>query len=123
MESYRNATEIVLSYIKALDNGEYDTAAGYLSDDVRIRGPAGESFRKPGEFIDMLRQHRGRYDLKKTFTDEKDVCVLYDLKTPAVTVFVCSWYKVMEGKIVTIQSVFDPQAFSPKPPEESDGNE
>lgn len=123
MESYKNVTEIVLSYIKALDNGEYDAAAGYLSDDVRIIGPAGESFRKPGEFIDMLRQHRGRYNLKKTFTDEKDVCLLYDLITPAVTVFVCSWYKAWEGKIVTIRSVFDPQAFSPKPTKKSDGTE
>lgn len=113
METNRNATEIVLSYVKALDQEDYDNAAKFLSEDVRIIGPAGESFGIPGEFIDMLRHYHGRYKIKKTFTNEKDVCLLYDLITPAATVFMCSWYLVNNGKIASIQTIFDSGAFGP----------
>ncbi len=120
MKTNSNASDVVLSYIKALDKGEYDAAVKYLNDGVRIKGPAGESFIKPNEFINMLRQYRGRYELKKTFTDGGDVCLLYYLVTPAAKVFMCSWYHVLDGKIDSILSVFDPQAFSPSPIKRSD---
>lgn len=107
--------EVVLSYIRALDNQDYDNASKHLSDEVRVRGPAGEMFRKPTEFIDMLRSYHGKYDLKKIFTDGNDVCLLYDLKTPQATVFMCSWYQVHSGKIGSIQTVFDPRPFGPPP--------
>ena len=120
MKTNSNASDVVLSYIKALDKGEYDAAVKYLNDGVRIKGPTGESFSKPSEFINMLRQYRGRYELKKTFTDGGDVCLLYYLVTPAAKVFMCSWYHVLDGKIDSILSVFDPQAFSPSPIKRSD---
>jgi hypothetical protein len=110
-----DAKEVVMSYIRALDSQDYDTASTYLSSEVRVKGPAGEMFRKPNEFIDMLRSYHGKYDLKKVFTDGNDVCLLYDLKTPTATVFMCSWYQVNHGKIGSIQSVFDPRPFGPPP--------
>ncbi len=112
MKNNSDATEVVLSYIKALDKEEYDAAGKYLNDEVRIKGPAGESFGKPSEFINMLRRYHGRYELKKTFTDGGDVCLLYDLVMPAVKVFMCSWYHVKDGKIALIQTVFDPRSFA-----------
>ena len=62
-----SAKEIVLSYIRALDNRDYDLAKNYLSESVRVVGPAGEAFRNPSEFIEMLRKFSGRYYLKKVF--------------------------------------------------------
>jgi SnoaL-like protein len=115
MESKAEAKEVVLSYIRALDRQEYDAAQGYLLDGIRIKGPAGESFGKPKEFIDMLRMYRGKYDVKKVFADGDDVCLLYNLATPAATIFMCSWYQVKDGKIVSIQTVFDPRPFGPPP--------
>ena len=101
MKTNSNATEIVLSYSKALDKGEYDAAGKYINDSVTIKGPAGETFGKPGEFIKMLRQYRGRYELKKTFADGDDVCLLYDLVTPAAKVFMCSWLNLpIEKKLI-----------------------
>ncbi len=110
-----NAKEVVLSYIKALDGQDYEAAEKYLNDNIRINGPAGEAFRKPKEFIEMLRQYRGKYDLKKVFADGDDVCLLYNLATPAATFFMSSWYQVKEGKISFIQTVFDPRPFGPPP--------
>jgi SnoaL-like protein len=110
-----DSKETVMSYIRALDGQDYDGALKYLHDRVRIRGPAGETFGKPLDFIEMLRKYHGRYDVKKVFSDEDDVCVLYDLKTTGPTVFMSSWYQVSDGKIVSIQTVFDPRAFGPPP--------
>lgn len=104
-----------MSYIWALDSGEYDAAKGLLADGIKIRGPAGESFRTPDEFIGMLRSYQGKYDVKKVFSDGEDVCLIYDLATPGGTAFMCSWYEVKGGKITSIQSIFDPRSFGPPP--------
>ncbi len=107
--------DVVTSYIGALDAQEYDRALSYLDDRVRIRGPAGETFGKPLDFIEMLRKYQGRYDVKKVFADGEDVCVLYDLATNGPTVYMSSWYKVRDGRIVSVTTVFDPRAFGPPP--------
>jgi len=104
--------DAVTSYIKAMGDGDYAAARNYLGDNVRVKGPAGEAFRSPDEFLEMMQQQRGRYDIKKVFVDGSDVCLLYDFITPKVTTFFCSWYQVNDGKISSIQTVFDPRAFS-----------
>ena len=110
------AKEIVMGYIGALDRREYDRALEHLDERVRIRGPAGETFGNPLDFIEMLSKYQGRYDVKKVFDDEDDVCVLYDLTTTGPTVYMSSWYQVKDGKIVSIRTVFDPRAFGPPKP-------
>ena len=111
----KQARDIVMAYIGDLDDQEYEKALEHLHEKVRIRGPGGETFGRPLDFIEMLRKYRGRYDVKKAFVDGDDVCVLYDLVTAGATVFMSSWYQVKEGKIVSVHSVFDPRAFGPPP--------
>ena len=116
MERENSAKRIVMSYINSLDSQNYEAASTYLHDKVRIRGPAGETFGVPKDFIDMLRRYRGKYDVKKVFAEGDDVCVLYDLVTSVGTVYMSSWYVVEDKRIVSIQTVFDPRAFGPPPP-------
>ena len=106
------ARETVLSYIEAMGNRDYATVRNYLADNVRVKGPSGEAFRSPNEFLNMMQQQSGKYDIKKVFADGNDVCLLYDFITPKVTTFFCSWYQVKEGKITSIQTVFDPRPFA-----------
>ena len=108
----QGAKEAVMSYIKAIGDRDYAAARNYLGDNVRVKGPAGETFRSPDEFLKMMKQQRGEYDIKKVFVDGSDVCLLYDFITPRVTTFFCSWYQVTDGKISSIQTVFDPRAFA-----------
>lgn len=108
----QDARESVMSYLKAMGDREYATARNYLADNVRVKGPAGEAFRSPDEFLTMMGQQHGKYDIKKVFVDGSDVCLLYDFVTPKVTTFFCSWYQVKDGKISSIQTVFDPRAFA-----------
>jgi ketosteroid isomerase-like protein len=112
MNSHQDPKEIVMSYVKALDNRDYDSARNLLADNVLVKGPSGEAFRSPDEFISMMRQQRGKYDIKKVFVDGDDVCLLYDFITKTVTTFFSSWYKVKDGKIASIQTVFDPRPFA-----------
>jgi hypothetical protein len=115
MESPNNPRKVVKSYIDALDGQAYDEALRYLHDHVSIRGPAGETFGKPYDFIEMLRRYRGKYDVKRTFVDGDEVCLWYDLATIAGRVSMASWYQVKDGKIVLIQTIFDPRALGPPP--------
>jgi len=103
--------DVVMSYIGALDRLDYDGALRFLRDDVRVRGPAGETFGAPMGFIEMLRRYHGKYEIKKVFADGDEVCLWYNLKTTGPTVFMASWYQVRDGKIVSIQTIFDPRAF------------
>jgi hypothetical protein len=108
----QDAREAVMSYIKAMDGRDYAGARKYLGDNVRVKGPGGEAFRSPDDFLKMMQQQRGNYDIKKVFVDGHDVCLLYDFVAPKVTTFFCSWYQVKDGKICSIQTVFDPRAFA-----------
>ncbi len=113
--AHQDPKKVVMSYIGALDSQEYDRALEFLHERVRVRGPAGETFGKPMDFIAMLRQYHGRYEIKRVFADGEDVCVLYDLVTTPATVYMSSWYQVKEGKIISINTIFDPRAFGPPP--------
>ena len=115
MEAKSSSKEVVMEYIRALDGQAYEKALDLLDENVRIRGPGGETFGKPLDFIEMLRMYRGKYDIKKAFVDGDDVCLLYDLATTGPTVFMSSWYQVKDGKIVSIHTVFDPKSFGPPP--------
>ena len=92
----QSAREVVMAYIKAMDDRDYAAARNYLGDNVRVKGPAGEAFRSPDEFLKMMEQQ-----LEK-----------YDFVTPKVTTIFSSWYQIKDGKIVSIQTVFDPRAFA-----------
>jgi len=113
VESMSNAKEVVLAYIKALDNQDYNVARSYMYDNLPIKGP-GESFDKPEKLLKILQLSHAKYDVKKVFVDGDDVCLLYDVttSTPPVTVFMCSWYHVKGGKISSIWTIFDPRPFA-----------
>lgn len=112
MEPKSVAKDIVMAYIGALDRQDYDAARSYMKDRLPISGP-GESYDRADRLIEMLRTYRSKYDVKRVFAEGDEACVLYDIATPAATVFMCSWYRVQDGKISSIQTVFDPRPFAP----------
>jgi SnoaL-like domain len=110
------AREVVMSYIQAMDGRDFAAARRYLQDSIFIKGPAGEAFRGPDDFLKMMEQQRGRYDIEKVFVDGDDVCLLYNFVIEKATVFFCSWYQVKVGRIASIKTIFDPRAFAAGPP-------
>jgi len=113
MESKNDsAKEIVLSYIKALDSHDYREAETFFGKSVKVKGPSGEEFNTPHEFIEMLQKYAGKYEVKKVFVDGDDVCLIYNFSANGANALMCSWYQLQKGKITSIQTIFDPSPFS-----------
>jgi len=103
-----DAKEIVLSCVRAINNEDFNIARDYVSDNMSFDGVLGSRNGAEAYFNDM-KHMRLKYDIKKAFADDNDVCLLYDLDMSGATVFCCGWYQVKNGKIDSLRVVFDPR--------------
>jgi limonene-1,2-epoxide hydrolase len=106
MEPGSDAREVVISFIKALNDEDFNLARRCVNDKISFVGPMGSRQGAEAYFHDMERL-RLKYQVKKVFVDGNDVCLLYDLTISGVTVFSCGWYRVESGKIQSLKVVFD----------------
>jgi hypothetical protein len=112
--SAKSARDIVMEYLQAYDCRDFQSARGYLSNNISYMSPLNsfdraEPYLKYFEHLDLP-----KLDIKKEFADSNDVCILHELNfgTPPVTSLVCSWFHVDDnGKISSIRVVFDPRPF------------
>lgn len=103
-----NAREIVLAYVQALNQDQFEEARRWVSDDLSFQGVLGSRNGAEAYFNDM-RSMRLRYTVKKVFSDEQDVCLWYDVTISGRTVLTCGWYHVEQGKIRSLRVIFDPR--------------
>jgi limonene-1,2-epoxide hydrolase len=103
-----NPRELVLAYLQALNDENFDLAKRYVSDDMEFTGALACRQGADAVFADLERM-RLKYDIKKVFVDANDVGVFYDVTLSGVTVFTCGWYKVEDGQIRSLKVVFDPR--------------
>ena len=104
----QNAKNLIKSYIDALNRQDFQTARKYVADDLSFDGVLGSRQGANAYFEDMERM-RLKYDVKKTFADGNDVCVLYDVMMSGVRVFTCGLYRIEAGKIRSLKVIFDPR--------------
>jgi hypothetical protein len=112
--SAKSAKDIVMEYLQAADRRDFQSARGYLTDNISYVSPLNsfdraEPYLKYYEHLDLP-----KLDIKKEFADSNDVCILHELNfgKPPVTSLVCSWFHVDdEEKISLIRVVFDPRPF------------
>lgn len=104
-----DAKDIVLSFVKALNDERFDAARNYAADSMTFTGVLGSRNGAEEYFRDM-RNMKLKYRIKKTFAEDDDVCLLYDLTMGDVTTFGCGWYHLEDGKISSLRVVFDPRA-------------
>jgi limonene-1,2-epoxide hydrolase len=102
------AKHAVLSFINALNTEDFDAARQYAHNDLKFDGVMGSREGAETYFQDMQRM-RFKYDIKKTFVDADDVCLIFDINMGAVTLLTCGWYHTIDGKISTIRVIFDPR--------------
>ncbi|MDQ3847085.1 MAG: nuclear transport factor 2 family protein [Bacteroidota bacterium] len=103
-----NTKEVVLSFIHALNTEDFKAARNYVSDDLKFIGVLGTREGAEAYFQDMERM-KLKYDIKKVFVDDHDVCLFYDIAIAGVTVFSCGWYHLENEKISWFRVVFDPR--------------
>ncbi|RYZ94442.1 MAG: nuclear transport factor 2 family protein [Sphingobacteriaceae bacterium] len=103
-----NAKDIVLSFINALNDRDYETAGEFLSRDMQFSGVLGK--RDGAEaYIQDMKHMQFQYDVVKTFADGNDVCLFYNIDMQGTKVFTSGWYQLSGGKIKSIKVVFDPR--------------
>ncbi len=108
------AKEVVLTFVNALNEDDFETARGCLSDDMVFDGVLGH---RDGAdtYISDMKKMKFKYKIKKSFEDDNDVCLLYDIDMGGKnTIFTCGWYQIKYNKIKSLKVVFDPRPILEK---------
>ena len=100
--------EIVLDLAKAVDDGNYEAARRYVSDNLSYVGPFG-SRHGAEAYLHEIERRQLKFGIRKIFVDNKDACVLYDITVSGITLFACGWFQVEAGRVRSMRVVFDPR--------------
>ncbi len=104
----KSARETVLAFVNALNNEDFGRARQYADGDLSFVGVLGSRQGADAYFADMEKM-RLKYDVKKVFADEHEVCLWSEIRLSGVAVLTASWYQVREGNIRSLKVVFDPR--------------
>ena len=105
--------KVVNAFIKAINDEDFTAARKCVNNDLKFDGVMGSRDGADAYFSDVTRM-KFKYDVKKVFADENDVCLLYDINMGGATIFTCGWYKLENGKIGSLKVVFDPRPLLEK---------
>jgi hypothetical protein len=108
-----HSQKVVSAFIKAINDEDFTTARKCVNDDLKFDGVMG-SRNGADDYFDDMKRMKFKYDVKKAFSDENDVCLLYDINMGGATIFTCGWYKLENGKISSLKVVFDPRPLLEK---------
>lgn len=108
-----SSIKIVLDFIDAMNQLDYEKAKTYVTDDLSFVGVLGTRTGADAYFNDMQKM-KFQYNVIKAFADNDDVCLLYDINMGGQNIFCCGWYQLKEGKIKSFRVVFDPRPLLEK---------
>ncbi len=100
--------DIVLSLLDAINKEDFKTARTYVTNDFKFIGVLGSRDGADAYFKDM-EQMKFKYEIKKAFTNENDVCILYEINMSGKKIFCCGWYHLKDDKISSLRVIFDPR--------------
>src|SRR6478672_1843994 len=93
---------IVSSFLKALNEEDFDKARTCLSDGLKFRGVLGS--REGGDdYIADMRKMKFKYEILKIFHDGYDVCVPYNINMGGKDIFTGGWYQIQHHTIANIK--------------------
>ena len=109
-----NAKDTVMEFVDALERKDFKTVRSHISDNISVIAPGPVEitrFNQADPYVIYL-EHANlpRFEIKREFEDNNDVCLLYemDYREPPVMIFVCAWFQVNDdGKISSIKFVAD----------------
>lgn len=100
--------DIVLSLINSINKEDFKTARTLVTDDMKFNGVLGSRDGADAYFKDM-EQMKLKYDVKKSFSDGNDACVLYELEMNGKKILCCGWYHLRGDKVNSLRVIFDPR--------------
>lgn len=111
--SSMSSKQIVLDFIRAMNQFDYDKAKTYVADDLDFVGVLGRRRGADAYFNDMQKM-KFHYHVIKAFAEGDDVCLIYDINMGRQTIFCCGLYQLKDGKIKSFRVVFDPRPLLEK---------
>jgi hypothetical protein len=87
---------------------DFKTARTYADPSIDFIGVMGTRHGADAYFKDMEKM-KFKYEIKKVFADQTDVCLWYDINMGAKTISSCGWYHLENGKIREFRVLFDPR--------------
>ena len=111
--SSTNSKQIVLDFIEAMNQLDYEKARTYVTNDLSFVGVLGTRNGADAYFSDMQKM-KFKYDIIKAFADGDDVCLIYNINMGTETIFCFGWYQLQNEKIKTFRVVFDPRPLLEK---------
>jgi len=107
------AKEVVLAFIDAINDEDFEKARAYVTPDLQFVGVMGTRNGAEAYFNDMQKM-KFKYDIKKSIAEGNDVCLLYDIDMGGKTIFSIGWYQLEDDKIKSFKVVFDPRPLLEK---------
>jgi hypothetical protein len=113
MADARSVVDDYMTYLRSKDLG---AQRKLLRDDLSFEGPF-DNFNRADDYhqaLSHLVPMVEGIDVKKTFVDGDDVCVIYDMvtSTPVGTAPVVEWHTVEGDKISAIRVYFDARPWA-----------
>jgi hypothetical protein len=109
-----DAKEVVISFIKALNGEDFESARTFADENIKFIGVLGTRDGAEAYFKDMERM-KLKYEIKKIFVDNQDVCLFYDINMSGKNISSCGWYHVENSKITWFKVIFDPRPILEAP--------
>ncbi|REC47424.1 nuclear transport factor 2 family protein [Chryseobacterium pennipullorum] len=104
-----NATNTVVEqFIQYLNEESFDHAEKCLNPDFKFIGVMGKR-EGASVYIQDMKKMKFKYEILKTFTSGEDVCLWYHIDMGRKTLPASGWYEVKEGKIHSLNVLFDPR--------------
>ncbi|HEY0434272.1 MAG TPA: nuclear transport factor 2 family protein [Chitinophagaceae bacterium] len=112
-DSIISPRQIVLAFINALNEENFEHARDLVDDDFKFEGVLASRNGAEAYFADMQKM-RLKYGVKKVFAEGNDVCVIYEISMEGTNVLTCGLYHVTEGRLDSLRVIFDPRAVLQK---------
>ena len=101
--------EVVLSFINALNEENFDAARKLLNRSFSFEGPLGE--REGADvYVNDMKKMKFKYDIDTVFENKNEVCLIYDINMGnGKSIRTCGIYRLEDAKLSSLQVLFDPR--------------
>lgn len=99
--------EIVLQFLKTLNEEDFTAAKEFLADDFMYKGPK-EKRAGAQQFISEMTNLRPKYDIRKVFNSGKTVCVIFNIRYANESqITTCGLFRVKKKKLEWLNVILD----------------
>lgn len=107
------AKAIAIRYLELFCSGRVDELEPLLAPNLRFEGPFHRS-ETASDYLDALRKSPPkdcRFELLQSFEDQARTCLLFRFEKPEISVLMAQFFEVADGRITSMQLVFDGRPF------------